>query len=180
MKVTFNLIEETVDKGVSILKEVYPSFNYKGFSRVRISKARSKWGSVRYNRNFDIYELTISNVFEEIPDEDKAKNRILSTVIHELIHTIPGCMNHGYNFKYYASLVNRKYPSLQIQRCTSMEECGVQKKKKDFTYIIKCNFCGHEFKYRRKPQVLGYLNCCRCPYCRTYKLSVIRAKGIDL
>ena len=31
------------------------------------------------------------------------------TIAHELIHTCPGCMNHGEKFRYYADIMNRKY-----------------------------------------------------------------------
>ena len=31
------------------------------------------------------------------------------TIFHEIIHTFPGCLNHGEGFKQYASIINRLY-----------------------------------------------------------------------
>lgn len=171
MKITYTLINQIVSEGVQILKEVYPSFQYRGFTKVRISRARSKWGSVKYNSLFDAFELTISDVFEEIKDEKKAKNRLLSTVIHELIHTIPGCMNHGSNFKYYAVLVNREYSFLHVQRCTSMEEYGVERKKNP-KYTVRCADCSREWKFMRRTSTIDRLQKCYCPYCKTFNLYI--------
>lgn len=180
MKVTYALINQVVGESVQILKEVYPSFQYKGFTKVRISKARSKWGSVKKNCSTGDFALTISNCFEEIPDEKRARTKLLSTVTHELIHTIPGCMNHGSNFKYYAALVNRKYPALQIQRCTSMESLGIQKNTKNYPYIAKCNICNKEWKWTRKPRIFNYISACECPYCKVKSLAFTKISGITI
>lgn len=180
MKVTYAIINQAVNAGVQILKEVYPSFQYKGFVKVRISKARSKWGSVKLDYHTGDFSLTISDCFEEIPDENKARIRLLSTVVHELIHTIPGCMNHGSNFKYYAALVNRKYPALKIQRCTSMKEVGVCANTKPARYIAKCSCCGKEWKYSRRPKIISCIDQCKCPYCSTKTLFFSKIDGIAI
>ncbi len=180
MKLTYDLIKEKIDKAVDIIKDIYPSFQYKGFTKVRISKARSKWGSVKYNRITGDFALTISNVFEDIQNDDKANEKLLNTVVHELIHTIPGCMNHGPNFKYYAALVNNKYPKLNIQRCTSMGQFGIQKTKKEPLYIATCSKCRRNWKYYRKPKLFDYISKCKCPYCTTYTLFFSTIKGIAI
>lgn len=169
MELTYSLLNDVINKGVEVLKDVYPSFQYKGFVKVRIGKSRTTWGFVK-RVNKDAYELTISNCVEDILDEQKAKNKLLSTVVHELIHTIPGCMNHGKLFKEYAARVNSKYPFLSIQRCTSMASYGVQKPVKKYSYIAKCSICNREWKYVRKPRIYNYISLCKCPYCKTSTL----------
>lgn len=180
MKVTYKLVNEAVNKAVNIISDVYPSFQYKEFTKIRISKARSKWGSVKINLRTKEYELTISNVFEEISDDKKANEKLLGTVIHELIHTIPGCMNHGNNFKYYAGLVNRKYPFLHIQRCTSMQEYGIQRQKKVPTYVASCSICKHVWNYYRRPKLIDCISYCDCPYCKTKTLYFSRIQGHNI
>ena len=178
MKVTYDLIDNTLQEGVSILSEVYPSFRYKGFTKVKIGKSRTSWGSVRVHTGDDSWELHISNCFEDIQDERRARNRLLSTIVHELIHTIPGCLNHGSNFKYYASLVNRRYPNLKIQRCTSMKEFGIQDRKP--SYILKCSGCGKTWNYSRKPKIFDYITRYSCPYCHNAALHFTRIQNIDI
>lgn len=180
MKITYVLIKQNINEGIRILKEVYPSFQYKGFTKIRISKARSKWGSVKYNRVMGTFELTISNVFEDIKNDREASEKLLSTVIHELIHTIPGCMNHGFNFKYYAALVNKKYPKLNIQRCTSMSQFGIQKAKKEPLYVVVCNNCKRKWNYYRRSKIFDCISRCKCPYCTTYTLVFSKIKDIAI
>ena len=80
-------------------------------------------------------------------------NIIKNTIIHELIHCIPYCNNHGIEFKKYAKLINNKY-GYDISR--------VGDKKKDYeksnleysegqkyNYRVVCKGCKQEF-YRQR------------------------------
>ena len=55
---------------------------------------------VKYTR-YKKYHIEISPWVMEL-DEKIIKN----TIIHELIHCLPGCDNHGKQFKMYANLIN--------------------------------------------------------------------------
>jgi hypothetical protein len=46
------------------------------------------------------------------------KKSVRDTIHHEVIHTIPGCFNHGPNFKAAAALCNKKFKT-KIERCTT-------------------------------------------------------------
>ena len=56
-----------------------------------------------YFRKFNAHHIEISKWLMDL-NEDIIKN----TIIHELIHCIPDCNNHGKEFKRYAKLVNDK------------------------------------------------------------------------
>lgn len=58
-----------------------------------------KWGYCRKIR--DTYQISIATRLSEdaVPDE-KTK----SVILHEILHTCPGCMNHGKLWKHYCKL----------------------------------------------------------------------------
>ena len=61
-----------------------------------------------------------SRLLQDDVSDDGAKN----TIIHELLHTVEGCDNHGLNWQREAEKVNRTY-NYKIKRCNSAEEKGV-------------------------------------------------------
>lgn len=84
---------------------------------------------------------------------------IKNTLLHELIHTIDGCFNHGDRFKYYAEKVNQKY-GYHIARANSVKGFKEQIK---YRYIVKCTKCGISKKYLKKSDVVKYPSLYRCP-----------------
>lgn len=102
---------------------------------------------VKYAR-YKKYHIEISPWVMEL-DEKIIKN----TIIHELIHCLPGCDNHGKQFKMYANLINNtlKY---NISRLGNKAE-DYEKSNKQFmeqnvyNYKIECQKCGQTF-YRKR------------------------------
>ena len=95
MELTIGMIEQNIDKAIDIIKEVYPQFNYLGFSKIKISRSRTTHACVTFNRRTNTFEeLTVSNIFNEFKDDNIAKEKLLVTLVHELLHTIPGCQDH--------------------------------------------------------------------------------------
>ena len=62
-----------------------------------------------------------------------------TTVLHELLHTVDGCMNHGNNWQKVANQVNMCY-GYNIKRTTSTEEKGIE--REPYKYVVKCQNCG--------------------------------------
>ena len=83
-------------------------------------------------------------------NEDIIKN----TIIHELIHCIPDCNNHGKEFKRYAKLVNDKL-GYNITRVGNKKEdyrkSGqvLQENDSKNRYQIICEKCGQTY-YRQR------------------------------
>lgn len=73
---------------------------------------------------------------------------VIQTLLHELIHTINGCFNHGKNFKYYASIINKAY-GYNISRTTDSSKFGVELPKQDYKFEIVCANCGAKWHYKR-------------------------------
>lgn len=105
------------------------------------------------------------------------KERIKDTICHELLHTIPGCMNHGKLWKSYANIVNNEYPGkYHIKRTTTAYEKGIDSSQIPsaeikYKYEVSCNNCGAKFYYKKECKVINYVRkgyeCIRCPKCKS-------------
>ena len=101
-------------------------------------------------------------------------SEIKRTMVHELIHTIPGCNNHGPNFKKYAGLINRHYPKYNVSTyytpdSDETENIANIKKPK---YVVTCENCGAKTYFYRKCKTLDILSRCTCKKCKTSNFKV--------
>ena len=172
-KITLPVIEESINRANLILAEVYPNYIIPKINNIKITNARSYWMNIgKIKSSHDAYGLNISKTFELIPNEQVAILRFQSSIIHELIHTQPRCMNHGKYFQKICYLVNKKYPQYKVKTSTSDEEVGldlsVDKKPK---YKIVCSKCGKEHYYFRK--LIYNIEEYKCGRCQCDKLSLI-------
>ena len=100
---------------------------------------------------------------------DLQEDIIKNTIIHELIHCLPDCNNHGKQFKYYASYVNERL-GYNISRVGNkkddFEKSGldyVEENEEKFKYKVCCKNCGYTF-YRKRMQ-RGFTRKYRCGKC---------------
>ena len=63
--------------------------------------------------------------------DDVEVEAVKDTIIHELIHTCPGCMNHGTEWKRRAQIVNRKlgYNISRLVKSSDLEAQGGEDRK---------------------------------------------------
>lgn len=102
---------------------------------------------VRYY-NFKEYTIEISKWVMELDDK-----LIKNTIIHELIHCLPYCNNHGIYFKKYANEINNKL-SYNISRTGNKKEDFERsslnyEENENYKYKIECKKCGQIF-YRKR------------------------------
>ncbi|MBO5349199.1 MAG: SprT-like domain-containing protein [Clostridia bacterium] len=80
---------------------------------------------------------------------------IKNTIMHEIIHCLPNCNNHGDEFKKYANYINYKL-NYNISRLgdkkQDLKQSNIEIKKEHFNYKIQCSKCDYFF-YRKR------LNC---------------------
>lgn len=78
---------------------------------------------------------------------------VRNVIMHEIIHTMPGCWNHGHYFQFYASIVNRKlgYHVSTTETAANMEAAGVKPivKSEVARYALVCRKCGGKI-YRER------------------------------
>ena len=130
---------------------------------IKITNAKSYWANVR--RCDKGFAIRVSKLIELIPNEALAKRRLEETIIHELIHTMPGRMNHGPKFKSICNKVNRVFgDKYKIGTTTDSSDYGVKlEDKPKQKYIITCPDCGKVYYYSRKPKYhISMYNCSVC------------------
>lgn len=109
--------------------------------------------------NFEISIATHVVIGDDV-DYTTTKN----TLLHEMLHTLDGCFNHGKTWKYYASLVKKNY-GFDISRTGE-----ITKKHQDVLNMgkviktLKCESCGKEFSFPETSKYIKKYNdfTCKC------------------
>lgn len=130
-------------------------------------RAKSRWGQCR--RRGGTYSINISNRL--LADNVPAKS-LKQTIIHELLHTCPGCMKHTGDWKKWADVVNRKL-GYHVSRLSSAEDLGVHDSVSPWKYTVVCTNCNKEVAhYQRKTKVVKYPGAYWCGICHQSALVV--------
>ncbi len=120
-----------------------------------------------YYRVFKTHHIEISDWLMDLND-DIIKN----TIVHELIHCLPDCNNHGDEFKRYARYINDTL-GYNITRVGNKKE-DYDKSNIEYAddsvytednskYRVRCTNCGYSF-FRRRLQ-RGFARNYRCGKC---------------
>ncbi len=118
-------------------------------SPVKSSRYVEKIGRKRYVKYalFEKHNIEISKWVMEL-NTDIIKN----TIMHEIIHCLPNCSNHGNEFKKYANYINYKL-GYDISRLGDKKQdlidSNIPIEKEKFNYKIECSRCGYNF-YRKR------------------------------
>ena len=144
-----------------------------GITFIVNKRAKSRFGQCSYNGFTKLYTIDI-NV--DLLDERCPMLSLKETLYHEIIHTLPNCMNHGSEFKHYAYLVNTEYGT-NVTRCSSSnEKYGIEyakelkkrDEKKKKKYGVYCENCGKvraSGMYQRMPKWYAHTENFSCSVC---------------
>lgn len=81
----------------------------------------------------------------------RSQDEIRQTVMHEVIHTLAGCGDHGPRFQAVAEQVNQR---LGYRIATTSKLTESARENIAYKYVLKCGHCGAELKrYHRKPSL---------------------------
>lgn len=90
------------------------------------------------------------------------------TLYHELLHTVPGCLNHGNKWQAYAAIVNKAL-GMNISRVCSVAEAGLieyQPSTRKYLYEIVCPECGRSLaKFKRRSFAVDFPELYKCKVC---------------
>lgn len=88
-------------------------------------KLRGAWGVCRLREDgaFDIF-INARLLSGDVPVES-----LRATITHEILHTCPGCFNHGRIWKQYATVVTDTY-GYRICRTNTIQEKGIRSGEK--------------------------------------------------
>ena len=168
-------------KALNLLSELNIKYSNKIEFKVSTRMTRS-WGNCSKHSD-GTYTIKISDILLQ---DTTSEDALMNTVIHEILHTVNGCLNHGPNWKAVADKVNRN-THYNIKRCTSCEEKGIDrnsrtrsKNSRPKKWAVKCCQCGNIYKYSRKPKWLPRISSYRCGRCNAGNLMAYRLDGKSL
>ncbi len=85
------------------------------------TRAKKRWGQCKQIAE-GVFEINISQQLLQDNITDQAAK---DTILHELLHTVEGCMGHKGKWKELAAKVNKELPQYTIKRTTSSAEKGI-------------------------------------------------------
>ena len=121
---------------------------------VRLCNSVNYLGRCRRIHKQNITKGFIIFINKNINDKELAK----TTIAHELIHTCPGCFNHGHIYLKNMRIVNSLGYKVNIQAEESKEINQIRQDR--YKYTIYCE-CGFSTQRIRKMKVEKY----KCPKC---------------
>lgn len=158
----------TYTNAQAIFEEVITDMRAKGYPISSNIKKNLKFNGrlsstwARCHRSMNQFTIEVS---AKLITKGTKEDGFREVIIHELLHTIAGCFNHGPLFKSYDTRVNRDY-GVRVARTTSstklFEETAVVSSK----YIIKCTCCGTVWHKDRVSNVVRYPERYSCGKCR--------------
>ena len=127
------------------------------------NRAKSRWGLCETLCNG--YRIQING---ELLDEENSEAGLEETILHELLHTCKGCMNHGKEWKALAAKVNQKYGyniKTQMTACEKGVKVRYNSMAGIYLYAVKCPDCGRIWKFDEQSDVVenpGFWRCVNC------------------
>lgn len=163
---TFNYtltdIQAEIDEDINILVSLGCNDLKKKSITAKYGTQLKCYGSTRKTNGK--YAISINEQYLRVGDPKDVHN----TIMHEVIHCVDGCMNHGDKWKRIAAQVNSRFDFTPIQR-TGDDKAYDAFLETKYKYKITCNKCGHEYKYLRKTKTFDECKCGKrmCGVCRS-------------
>ena len=104
------------------------------------------------------FKITISN---KLLNEDR--KLLKETMMHEILHTCRGCLNHGDEWKRLATRVNNYY-GYNIKRAVNRNELS-SSSTNEYAHKIVCTKCGQEIFRARECKITRHPELWRCAIC---------------
>ena len=125
-------------------------------------RAKKRWGQCRTEPG---HAFSI-NINQRLLQDDVPMKAIEETMLHELIHTCDGCMDHGAKWRAIVAKVNQAY-GYNIKRANSSEDKMIDyaPEEPDTKYKIVCLGCGHVINRSRMSSFVKYYGNYRCSAC---------------
>lgn len=120
------------------------------------SRTKSRLGCCRQIKGglFPQYQLEISIMLKEWESQ-----KLKEVIIHEVLHTCKGCLNHGALWKELAAEVNKAY-GYSIKRTAEP-----QNPENVYRYRIRCSSCGNTSYRIKKSKIVQKPEIYRCARC---------------
>lgn len=142
-----SLAQQLRELGIPVSRELAPR-------AVVNTRAKRRLGCcVRREGAFEIQ--VAARLLEDAP-------RLRETLIHELLHTCPGCMDHGPRWKAYAARAGEALGAT-IQRVAAVEGPSQPLRREEVKYLLRCQSCGRLIPRLRMSKAVRRPGLYRCP-----------------
>jgi predicted SprT family Zn-dependent metalloprotease len=147
------VIEEATALGIPVSRHISPSLHINKRTKARFGGCKKVKGFVHCT-----YQIEISKVLL-----DAEAQAIKEIIAHEILHSCPGCMNHGVTWKKHCRKMEKTY-GYRLERTSSYEKLGIEDPRgvKNYRYMIECNLCGQKIYRQRKSPISEETNKYRC------------------
>lgn len=101
------------------------------------------------------YAIEVSASLLDRPEQ------LRETLLHELLHTCPGCQNHGAAWKAWAAKAGEAF-GVSIRRLAPAEEGRPPKRREPIKYVLECRSCGAKIARSRLSKAVLHPERYRC------------------
>ena len=164
-------LQKVYENCLTMMDEI--GIDYGNIVEVSVNKrAKNRWGQCRHKRvgslNGKPKLIHMINISEILLDERVPIDGLQNTIIHEILHSCPGCYDHGSEWKKRAAKVKREL-GYNIKTCGSAIDKGVSNEViSDYIkpkYIVVCEKCGREVKRTRMCSIIKEPELWSCGKC---------------
>lgn len=120
------------------------------------SRAKRRWGQAFSERGKCVIEISSRLVEDDVPDRP-----LQDTMMHELLHCVPGGQGHKGKWKALAEKCNNELGTT-ISRCSDYDG---EIPKNDYKYRFRCKDCGQMVCRERRSKFVDNYRKYRCGVC---------------
>lgn len=127
------------------------------------TRARTRFGCCRSGPGG--HSIEVSSLL--LGAQEQAVCQVLA---HEVLHTCPGCANHGAGWRHWAALMSRQF-GYDIRRTDSHEALGIEDPR-PVRYVVVCLQCGRRMERMKRSPLVDHPERyrCRCGGCLSVEL----------
>ena len=107
------------------------------------------------SRNFGFCKKMANGGFQILITDLGLHGDVKSTIVHELIHTVEGCFNHGPKFQTIAKELSKAY-NIELGTRASKKEMALSEEYRiaKAKYVIRCKKCGQIILRQRATRIV--------------------------
>ena len=117
------------------------------------SRARTRFGCCRSQRGRHTIEVAAALLEAE-------ESAICQVLAHEVLHTCPGCANHGKRWQHWAALMSDRF-GYDIHRTDSHGALGIEDSR-PVRYLVVCSKCGSSIPRMKRSSLVEHPERYRC------------------
>ncbi len=117
------------------------------------TRARTRFGCCRSAKGRHTIEVSAALLSAE-------EQSIRQVLAHEVLHTCPGCADHGKRWQHWAALMNNAF-GYDIRRAHTPEALGVEDAR-TVRYLVVCRQCGKSIARMKRSSLVEHPERYRC------------------